>query len=468
MPARVKEQLPLALRYNASGQTRLRDAAAAENKTLPVHRWVPWIAGFAAHFVEDAIRSYLPQTSIDEQLVLDPFAGVGTTLVEALKTGRPAFGHEINAFAVLAARAKVNCVEANPRIFRARIAEFHSRLGEFEMRVDRQWMRVGAAGVQRLSDSNLRQEHIQFKSRIPFFSPPVEAKFRYAVEAAASLRPPYRDLFLVALGATMVSFSNYTYEPSLSSRPGAGRPLIENAAVASIVTQKLDNMLEDIELMLSRHGSQWRACERSVDASSYFESRLRHGQVSLVVTSPPYMNNYHYLRNTRPQLHWLGLIGESDALAKMEEASFGKFWQTVRQGPLVELNAPVGASLAQAIEKLRETNVVRRPYGGAGWANYVATYLNDCDRFLLQTKKHLRHGARAVIVVGNSIIQGIEFRVDQVLAELAEGRGLVVEDIILVRKKRVGNSIIDSTVRNGNGSHKKRTQLYDAAVILRR
>jgi len=71
-------------------------------------------------------------------------------------------------------------------------------------------------------------------------------------------------------------------------------------------------------------------------------------------------------------------------------------------------------------------------------------------------------------VVGNSIIQGIEFRVDQVLAELAEGRGLVVEDIILVRKKRVGNSIIDSTVRNGNGSHKKRTQLYDAAVILRR
>jgi hypothetical protein len=71
-------------------------------------------------------------------------------------------------------------------------------------------------------------------------------------------------------------------------------------------------------------------------------------------------------------------------------------------------------------------------------------------------------------VVGNSIIQGIEFKVDEVLGELADARGLSHEDTIIVRNKRVGNSIIDSAVRNGNGAHKERTQLYDAAVILRR
>src|SRR3990172_363959 len=161
------------------------------------------------------------------------------------------------------------------------------------MRVDRQWMRVGAAGVQRLSDSNLRQEHIQFKAKLPFFSPPVEVKFRYAVEAAASLRPPYRDLLLAALGATMVSFSNYTYEPSLSSRPGAGKPLIENASVAQAVSQKLENMIEDISLVLAQYGAVWKPRRRDVLASSYFDSALAEGQVSLLVTSPPYMNNYH-------------------------------------------------------------------------------------------------------------------------------------------------------------------------------
>jgi hypothetical protein len=107
-------------------------------------------------------------------------------------------------------------------------------------------------------------------------------------------------------------------------------------------------------------------------------------------------------------------------------------------------------------------------YGGAGWANYVASYFNDAARFLELVSRQLEPGAHAVIVVGNSIIQGIEFKVDHLLAQLAEQQGLYVEDISIVRTKRVGTSIIDSAFRNGEGSsHKSRTQLYDAAVILR-
>jgi hypothetical protein len=71
----------------SSGKADLRDAAAAENKVLPIHRWVPWIAGFSAPFVQDAIEAYLPRGSRNKQLVLDPFAGVGTTLIEAVKAG---------------------------------------------------------------------------------------------------------------------------------------------------------------------------------------------------------------------------------------------------------------------------------------------------------------------------------------------------------------------------------------------
>src|SRR5438876_9477656 len=35
-----------------------RDSSFAKNKNLPLHRWVPWIAGFSADFVEDAIRRF--------------------------------------------------------------------------------------------------------------------------------------------------------------------------------------------------------------------------------------------------------------------------------------------------------------------------------------------------------------------------------------------------------------------------
>jgi hypothetical protein len=78
----------------------------------------------------------------------------------------------------------------------------------------------------------------------------------------------------------------------------------------------------------------------------------------------------------------------------------------------------------------------------------------------------LAHGATAVIVVGNSIIQGIEFKVDEIVSELGEMAGLVTEQIAIVRTKRVGNSIIGSTVRN-DGGLVNRFQLYDAAVVLR-
>jgi len=219
--------------------------------------------------------------------------------------------------------------------------------------------------------------------------------------------------------------------------------------------------------MLAQYGSVWKSRTRDVLVESYFNSSVPARSISLLVTSPPYMNNYHYVRNTRPQIYWLSLMNGSGSLRSYEEESFGKFWQTVRQGPPVALS-PEMPELGKLLQKLQRLNLEKGQYGGPGWANYVATYFNDCDRFLKQAKRHLKPGARAVIVVGNSIIQGIEFKVDELLGELAETRGLHVEDIALVRKKRVGNSIIDSAVRNGHSTpHRGRTQLYDAAVILR-
>src|SRR3990170_3805025 len=80
------------------------DPAFAKNKTLPMHCWVPWIAGFSSDFVKDALSRYLPHRGI----VLDPFAGVGTTLVEAVLLGHGAIGFEINPYAALACRTKLN------------------------------------------------------------------------------------------------------------------------------------------------------------------------------------------------------------------------------------------------------------------------------------------------------------------------------------------------------------------------
>lgn len=49
------------------------DPAFSRNKSYPIHRWVPWIAGFSKEFVNDSIMKYVDGSGT----ILEPFAGVG-------------------------------------------------------------------------------------------------------------------------------------------------------------------------------------------------------------------------------------------------------------------------------------------------------------------------------------------------------------------------------------------------------
>jgi len=100
-----------------------RDSSFAKNKNLPLHRWVPWIAGFSAEFVEDCIRNYLPLKD-SESCVLDPFAGVGTTLVESYLGGLNVLGFEINPYAALATKIKLSALKISAHDLTREIATF--------------------------------------------------------------------------------------------------------------------------------------------------------------------------------------------------------------------------------------------------------------------------------------------------------------------------------------------------------
>jgi hypothetical protein len=192
--------------------------------------------------------------------------------------------------------------------------------------------------------------------------------------------------------------------------------------------------------------------------------RLGPSSMDILITSPPYLNNYHYVRNTRPQLFWLDFTREASELRDLETSSFGKFWQTVRSEPEVPLTFK-DPEIERKLEELRSLRTENGPYGGPGWANYAATYFNDCKRFCEVTANVMKPGGLVVVVIGNNILQGVEFKTDEIFAGLAERVGFVVEGLHVVRKRRTGSSIINSSVRIGQVT--KRTDLYEKAVELR-
>jgi len=199
---------------------------------------------------------------------------------------------------------------------------------------------------------------------------------------------------------------------------------------------------------------------------SFMDSRsvLPPGSVDLVVTSPPYMNNYHYVRSTRPQMFWLGLVQSRTALRKLEHSNVGKYWQTVRDAAPVALEFS-HPELESLLQDIRATRTSEGAYGGPGWANYVATYLNDSFRFLTVLKPSLSRGGTAVIVIGNSIIQGHEIKLEQTLTDMALRLGYELVGVETLRTKRVGASITKSAVRRGG---KSQATLYESAVIIRK
>ncbi len=424
------------------------DPNFSSNKTLPIHRWVPWIAGFSSDFVKSALDGFLKKKGT----VIDPFCGVGTTLVEAILGGHNAIGFEINPYAVLASRAKANAYSVD-------IDEFTSKIDDFQ-----QFYR------EKIS-SNYKPHSTPpkgFKTRASFYNPRVLHKVLIVQDFVLGIEDDtLRDLFRLAFASTMVSYSNYSYEPSLGRRVSAGREEIHDFPVAKAITYKLTDMAEDIA-WLQEHMER-NNLDIQIINDSFFHCRkhLLSASVDLVITSPPYLNNYHYNRNTRPQLYWLGYAHTPDDLKKLENLNFGKFWQTVRDLDRLDLSFTLPhTDIEERLKMLRKLNGEKGPYGGNGWANYAAAYFNDCRKFAEGIKYVLKRGGTALVVIGNSILQGVMIPTDEYFGKIAESIGLELVKIDIPRATRVGNSIIQSAVRVGKAESSH--QLYEAVVVLRK
>ena len=417
-------------RNQKAAGSRFLDPTFAYNRKRPIHRWVPWVAGYSADFVTDVLLKYLPKPG---RLVLDPFAGVGTTLVETLLNGHRALGFEINPYAAFASRVKLSALDVDCEMLLNAVAAFQL---EFDRRI--------RAGYQVRS-----RPPSGFQTRAEFYSPQILHKVLVALDIIAELKQPQiKDIFALAFGSTMVTFSNYSYEPSLGRRVSAGKSEFEDYDVAGVILQKLNDIYVDVS-SLDRPQPESRYQYQLIPQSCFtYEQHICPEEVDIVITSPPYLNNYHYNRNTRPQVYWLDLVSRSQDLREIEESSFGKYWQTVRGGEDLELRSDIrSVSLRDTIETIRRKNPEKGVYGGSGWANYAITYFNDCFRFAEMLNKVLKPGSSAIIVIGNSIIQGTMIPTDRYFAEVAQVVGLEIVGIDTPRSKRVGNSIVQSGVR---------------------
>src|SRR5437867_10482567 len=93
-------------------------------RTKHVHRLHPYLGKFIPQLVETLLDRYLSRGAH----VLDPFAGSGTTLVQALESGRNATGADVAAFNCLLMDVKTR--PYNPFVLEQELRAVHGRVGE--------------------------------------------------------------------------------------------------------------------------------------------------------------------------------------------------------------------------------------------------------------------------------------------------------------------------------------------------
>jgi hypothetical protein len=111
-------------------------------RTKHVHRLHPYLGKFVPQLVEALLAHYVRPGG----RVLDPFAGSGTTLVQALESGYDAVGVDVAAFNCLLARVKT--MRYDPVLLESELRDAGSRLGRSRERPRgyvREWFAARAA-----------------------------------------------------------------------------------------------------------------------------------------------------------------------------------------------------------------------------------------------------------------------------------------------------------------------------------
>lgn len=119
MTALTPPRLPGQAASNLSHLLQLKSAAVSQKpvslgcrRTNSPHEFYRYPARFSPEFAQAAIRAF----SAEGDLVLDPFVGGGTVLVEAMRLGRKSIGADINELATFVSKVKTTLLSRDDQI----------------------------------------------------------------------------------------------------------------------------------------------------------------------------------------------------------------------------------------------------------------------------------------------------------------------------------------------------------------
>jgi hypothetical protein len=297
-------------------------------------------------------------------VVLDPFCGSGTVLVESMIAGRRAVGTDLNPLAVRLAALKTTPGDA---AFRDALVAAARAVAAFADQ--RRQRRAGATRRYPPEDVALFDPHVLLELD----------SLRAGIAQLVKDDDRTRGALELVLSAILVKVSRRTSDTSsavAARRIAAGFP----ARLFARKTEELARRLADFAALLPANSAPARV---ALDDAARLRS-VAASTVDAVVTSPPYVATYDYLAHHGTRMRWLGL----------DPRPFGAGEMGSRRR-----YAPLDAAEARA-----------------AWTRELAACLRALSRVC-------RKGARVALVLADSAVRGEALRADALVASVAPDAG---------------------------------------------
>jgi hypothetical protein len=379
--------------------TSSRTGCFVDNMKLPVHRWYRYSAGFSAQWVRQLIAD---SKCAGTFCVLDPFVGSGTVVLEAERAGVEGLGLEAHPFVARIARAKL--------AWRTDVATF----------------RHLASGIAAAAETRRGQSRGYPALIAKCF--PTEALVRLDAlkqcwadhnDGSATAELCWLALVSILRETSPVGTAQWQYVLPRKSKAKPSEPFAAFAWRAHAMAQDMRAAQEDTP------GPQGKVLTGDARRCSV----VPDGWADLVVTSPPYANNYDYADATRLEMCFFREIaGWGDLQGAVRQHLVRSCTQHVapyaRQAEKL-LSAPVLAAIAGELSKtFSRLEEERAAHGGKKpYHAMIAHYFHDLAEVWLSLRRVTRAGGRVCFVVGDSAPYGIHVPVDRWLGELAVAAG---------------------------------------------
>ncbi len=380
----------------------------------PIHRWYNFIAGFSPEFVGECISAQQYEGQFNDLTLIDPFAGCGTSLVEANFRGIASVGFEPHPFFADVTGAKT---------------EFPTD--------DRAWdiireVACGCLGQPAAPEEVWGPDALRFlRKLIPSSELPILARaVLQEAQIPVGLQPIYRMAMSRVLELTSFAQTDGIYKAPASSK--------SSKSFRFGLREVLGQLRTDVDML----DATWKNRSRLIRHSAEAMPELATESCTISVTSPPYLNNFDFAEMTRMEIYFWRIAG-----------SWREITEKVRRNLVVNTTtAPTDMKRSQDryrrivpmslqstlhtwVDLLTEEKARR-----AGKKDYhllIFPYFGQMTEILQETWRVLRPGGSLYMIVADSALYGVHIHTESVLSQIMVEVGF--DDVVVHSLRDRGN-----------------------------